>query len=301
MHTSGSFLDSVIEYARFILEEPAGDTQYSDAFVARQIIPSTYDEVMNSIALGQENPILFRYTISLAASTEYYVLPPCVRQVWRLGKIDTNGAVTHDWYPRGEFSPLGRGWSIEANTLAFSPIPSQAEDWTLWYVPSCDFMCHKGSGTVVGTARDTIDLAASPSLGILDQRPNAYAGAVLRVIHSGAPWQERVISSYDVATRRAVVRVPFATTGYPAAAAAITYEIAPIAHLSLWKAIACRTAFNLGVARNVSEKKLALIDAEYRRALKAIRDRLGNIQGRRNKGFDRMSYDSAAFTDPVPW
>lgn len=302
MHPSGSFLMTVIERARFLLEEPGGDTQYPDSFIARQVIPPEFATVMNSLALGQENPILFRMTISLVDGTEYYVLPPCVRQVWRLGKYDSEtGVITHDWYPRSDQSPMGKGWALEANTISFSPTPTSAEDWTLWYVPSSDYLCHQGSGTVSGSLRTSIVLASTPTLGILDQRPNAYVGAVLRVIHTGAPWQERVITSYDVATRTATVNIPFDSTGYPAAAAAITYEIAPIAWQSLWATIALRVAFQLGVARNVSEKKLGLLDGLFNRSLKSIRDHLGNLQGRRPKSFNNQTYDNRDFTSPTPW
>lgn len=302
MHPTGSFLLSVIERARFLIEDTASDTQYNDQFLARQVIPQVYEEIMSLLKLNAENPILFRYSVPLVAGTEYYILPPAIQQIWRLGKLDaTTGVITNDWFPRGESSPMARGWSIEGNMLAFSPIPTEAETWTLWYVPSCDFMCHKGTGVITGTDRDTITLAAAPDLGILDQRPNAYAGAVLRVIHSGVPWQERVIASYDVSTREAVVRIPFDTTNWPGDGEDITYEIAPIAWTSLWNAISLRIAFNIGVARNMSEKKLGLLDGDYRRAIKSIRDKLGSMMGRRTKGFDNQTYDNRDFTFPSPW
>lgn len=285
----------------------ATDTQYNDAFVARQVIPQVYEEVMGLLKLNSENPILFRFSVDLVIGTEYYILPPAIQQIWRLGKIDaTTGTTTNDWFPRDEFSPLGRGWSIEANMLSFSPPPTMAETWTLWYIPSCDFMCHKGTGaySLSDTGDDdrtTITLAAAPDLGLLDQRPNAYAGAVLRIIQSGVPWQERVIDSYDVANRRAHVRIPFDSTNWVDVDDPVTYEIAPIAWTSLWNAISLRVAFNLGVARNLSEKKLGLIDGEYRRAVKAIRDKLGNIMGRRTKGFANQTYDNIDFSSPQPW
>ncbi len=295
MHTSGSALLTIIERARYLLEEPAGDTQYSDAFIARQIIPAEYTNVMNSIQLGQENPIVHTVTIPIVEGTSYYQLPPCIRQIWRLGKIDDEGHITHDWFPRGDGSPIGKGWAIEGNMLSFRPIPQNDEDWILWFIPSVDYCPHKGDGTVIGSARTTIQLDTSPSIGIMDQRPNAYVGAVLRIINSGTPWQERIIDTHDVSTNRVTVKIPFDSTNYPSAATSITYEIAPIGWQGLWNAIAIKVAFQMGVARNVSEKKLSLLDGQYRWAIKAIRDQLGNMQGRRTKGFDAMTFDSIDF------
>jgi hypothetical protein len=308
MHPDYTFLSTVIERARYLAEDPTADTQYSDAFLARQVIPAEYATVMNTVQLGMENPIVMRYSVDLADGTEYYTLPPSIRQIWRVGKIDDNGAVTHDWYPRGEQSPMGKGWAIEGNMLTFNPIPSSAETWTIWAVPSADFMCHKGSGTLTNISTTTselghtVALASAPTLGLLDRRPNAYAGAVLRLVDDNMPIQERVIQSYNVSTRVATVRTPFESTGVVAlGTATVKYEVAPYYWQGLWNAIAIRTAFQIGVARNLSEKKMGMLDGLYRHAIKTTRDQLGNMMGRRTKGFNMMTLDNVDFVQPSSW
>lgn len=299
MHSNGSFLYTVIEKARFLLEEPSADTILDD-FIARQVIPDAYEEVLNAVRLSQENPWLMRFTFSTVADTRYYPIPPGVEQVVQLVSLDDDsGDPATDWRPRHNLHPYGPGWRLEGNLIVFEPVPTEVEDWTLLFIPSGDVMLHYGSGTVVGSARTTIQLAAAPTLGLLDQRPNAYVGQVLRVLHSGCPWGEQVIESYDVATRQATVRLPFASTGYPAAGNAITYEIAPLGWRSLWTSVAHRATITVGTMRSKSEHQMNLYHALYNMSLKTVRDKLGNYLGRVCKSREIRTIDNDDFVNPI--
>lgn len=295
--TSGSCILEVIDRARAILESPVNEAQFSDQLLVERVIPAELTKLWNSIALSNQNPPLVRFTLSVTAGTEHVVLPPNIRQIWRVGKINaTTGHLEDDWLPAGEFHPWGPGWSIQQNMLSFRPFPTITETWVLWYVPSWDMKPHKGSGTVVGSARTSITLAATPTLGITDLRPHSYVGSVIRLVdNAGIPWDERVINTFNVSDRTATWTVPFASTNYPAAAASINYEIAPIGYQAVWDALAMRLAIWLGVSRNISEKKKAYLHAQLQDAVKAARDVYSNLNLRRQWAVDWRSYDNTEY------
>lgn len=295
--TSGSALLEIIDNARALLEQPVSEAQISNQLLIERRITAEWSKLWTAIRMSMQNPPLIRFTLSVTANTEHVLLPPNVGQIWRVGKISaTSGELEDDWEPRGEFHPWGPGWSIQQNMLSFRPFPRLTETWVLWYIPSYDMKLHKGTGVVQGTARTSIALAATPTLGICDLRPNAYVGAVIRLVdNAGIPWDERVINTFDAATRIATWQVPFASTNYPAAAANINYEIAPIGYQAIWDALSQRLAIWMGVTRNISEKRKAFLEAEYQRSIKAARDVFSNLNMRKQFAIDWRHYDNSEY------
>lgn len=307
MHPSGSFIDTVLERARALAEEPTADSQYDDNFLVRQVVGPEFSNVMGLVSLGAENPFVMRLQVDVRAGTQYYELPPAVRQVWRLARRIDGDKLVSDFFPRGWAHPLGMGWNLEGRMLSFDPVPTRDETWYVWYIPSVDFTLHKGTGTVQESSanpplwprRTRIKLAASPSVGVLDRRNNAYVGAVLRIIQPGITWQERLIVAHDASAGKLTVdvRIPFEEANWPGHGGSVNYEIAPVGWQALWDAVAIRTAIRIGTMRNQSEKKLALLEGQFARSIKAIRDQLGNFQGRRGKGFDPNTPDNPDYID----
>lgn len=293
MDSTGSFIRSVIEQIRYLLDNVIADAKYDDAFLARTVIPSAIANVMGEVRMNQDDLIVIRSSISVVAGTENYLLPPCVGEVWRLGKLDSYGNLTHDWRPNDERHPDGPGWSLQANMISFRPIPQTTETWTLWWTPSADATCHVGTGEVVSTT--VIELAETPTLGILDRRHNAYVGAVIRILESDRVLQERVITSYSTNTRLATVDVPF--TSLPTAGQEVDYEIAPIFYRPMLDAVALKAAMVIGVPRDISEKQMMYLDKNYSAAMKALSDHLTNKQLRTGKGIDWKTLDNQEFTN----
>jgi len=105
-------------------------------------------------------------------------------------------------------------------------------------LPTGDVRLHCGEAGAIdnttSTESCTVVLEATPTThGVLDNRPNAYAGSVFRVLSASTNnyVQERIISAYDVATRTATLRPAFTTALLPGGAT-VAYEIAPL----LWQA-----------------------------------------------------------------
>lgn len=293
MHSSGAFLNSVLERARSLIEEPVVESQYNDSFLARQVIPPEYAIVLGALSLGMDNPIVMRLTVTITSGTAYWRLPPCVRQVWRLALVPVSGSpnLIKDFWPRGEDHPFGPGWRIEGREIVFDPPVTSDQTWSVWFVPSADVIPHVGTGTIQASGSEVV-LSAAPSLGILDRRDQAYMGCTIRVLGT-TTHEERVIQEYNPTTRVATLRS--ALTANTSGTA--TYEVAPLGWAALWDAVAIRTAIRLGAMRNASEKKLAVLEGLYNRALKAARDQLGNMQGRRTKGFERRSMDHPDYVE----
>lgn len=319
MHTSGSYLYTIVNQARFYLDEVTVDAKYPDAFIVNNLLYPVMSDVLARLNLNQDNPIVVRHPIPLVTNQENYLLPPTCQEIWRLAFMDESGNVLREWFPRGQYNPSGPGWSIEGNELAVRPFPTTAETISVWYVPTASVLCHYGTGYLHG---DELVLDDTPTLGMLDKRPNAYAGQVLRVL--GHTWQERIILEHEAKQRRVTVRVPFeeefeqtssqstGSTGGtfsgsstssgafttsnwsssdPGYAHTVTYEIAPVYIAALWEAVSCGVAVKLAVARGMKQDKISMLEREYRKAMKTIMDNLANLQMRAPKGIDRNTVD----------
>lgn len=293
-----SVIDNIIERLRLTLEEAKAD-KYPDSYVLRQVVQSAYSTVWSDLNMGREDPVCLRYAIDVQANTKFIVLPPMVQEVWRMATLTDDGMIEKEWWPQGQNHPCGPGWFLESNMLGFRPYPQGIETWSIWYVPSGDCYLHKGTATA--GAEETVDgvtgiweftLGATPSLGILDRRDSAYAGAAFRTLDDDLPLIERASESYDPRTRLLRLRYPIATADTNGAGEDIDYEIAPIGATAMIDAIAARAAKSLGVARNVDQKKMLYLDHEYLRHKKTLNDRYGNLNIKKGKHQERYTREN---------
>lgn len=324
LHSSQSFLTTICEQVRFYLDDITVDAKFSNGFLVQNVIYPVTADILARLNLNQDNPILIRHTIALVADQEYYQLPPTVQEVWRVATTDSTGQVISEAYPRGVMHPNGPGWALEGNTLCIRPFPAGAESIQLWYVPNQDVMFHAGTGYLQG---DEFVLGATPTLGLIDRRHNAYVGAMLRLIPSTGLIQERIIRGYDAVNRIVYLRAPFypelipednssdgtlsAWSGSSTSSGGFTtsiwtsnssvgytqttlYEIAPPYIAALWEAIAIGCALKLGLARNMRTEKFGLLEREYKKAMKTIMDNLANMQMRTGKSYQKDTVDNPA-------
>ena len=283
-------LKTMLEKIRSNINLPTVD-RYSDDTLTRFHLMPAYVEVLDRIRMSSSNPIILRHRFTTVIDQEHYILPPCVAEVWRLAQIDEHGNITEEFTPRGQWHPNGPGWMLQENMLSFRPFSSSETTWDLWYVPSFDATIHFAiDGKVIGDTKKIIELSASPELGHLDQRINAYAGAMLRKVHVGEPHEERVIAAYDQSSREATVHVAFDVMG--SNDSLVTYEIAPVGTRALGEAIAAVASLHMGVSVNVTQKKIMMLELLERRAIKAARDKIGNLMGRHAKYFESDTIDA---------
>lgn len=292
MNSNGSFLSTLIERIRGYVDAEESD-KYNDAYIIRHLIQPSMADVLSRLNHNTDNPVLLRYSITLVQSQQFYQLPPCIQEVWRLAVINSDGVVTQESVPRDYFHPRGPGWEIQGNLLSIFPYPPTGNTLDLVYTSNGDVMCAYTTGTLAADLKTiTGVLTPTPTLGEVDRRPNAYAGQMFRTLPSSATAtrEERVIESWDpsAAVGTLVLRRPlsYATAG------AITFEVAPMALEALWEAVAARTAMKLGVYRNVSAPKMQGFKEEYLSSMKTIHDNLANFQARTGKQFHKGTVDN---------
>ena len=301
MHATNSFLLTVIERVRGYLDEPS--SKYSDDFLVRNCIMPEMVNVLSRLSLTFDNPVVVRTTINLTTDTEYYQLPPNVGEVFRLVEMDSNNRVNREYLPFSEFHPDGPNWQLQGNLLAARPLPESTKTLTLFYIPNGDFLPHynPGNGQLSSDRKTlTLCLPTQVKVGAIDRRPNAYVGATLRLLKNTAGnstvVEERIIDSHtlsatDAGDDQVTVRVPFDTSAY-GSKTDIHYEIVPQGFQSLMQCISSAAAINLGVMKDVTNKKMQYLHVEYRKALKTIGDNLSYMQMRKGKSFQKYTVDN---------
>lgn len=237
MATSDGFISRTLARIRTFTDEPATSAKYTDAKLL-DLIENQWAAILGEFNRVSQHPTVIRHNVTFGETSRTYVLPPTVGSVLRLAKISTTtNSMEWEVIPLSRNSPTGPGVTMEGNILRLEP-DWEGDDVTFQvdYIPTGDVRLHDGTAgtitndTTAGTC--TLVLAASPTTGVLDNRPNAYAGSVLRILSASTNnyVQERIISAYDVTTRTATLRPHFDATLLPGGAT-VTYEIAPI----LWQ------------------------------------------------------------------
>lgn len=296
MHSTNSYLYTLLERIRAYLDEPSVDAKYDNEYIVRHVICPAQVDVMSRLALTSGSPVILLFDITIVDDQDYYVLPPCVQQVLRFVLSTDDQVPIFDAMPRSIFHRNGSGWAIEgtpgAMILRVSGGNPNDFDGTVWYTSNGDVLPHYGTGTLADSSgTDRVTLTASPTLGVLDRRENAYAGQVLRILPSSpGPVEERQISRsyYSGGSWYAEVRNPFTTT----ADGSVTYEIAPAGSQALYEAVATASALKLGVGRKISQVHRESIQYQHRVAMKTIGDLLTNVQGRLPHFIDKNTVDN---------
>lgn len=298
MHSSGSVIYTILERIRAFTDDTDVDAKYTDDYLTRHVIGPSITEIWSRVNQTCDNRIVLRMSIAITANTEYYVLPPIIQEVSRICKLNDGGSILWDWIPQTEMHPIGPGWAIESNTLVLRPFPVVDETLTFWFTPSFSVPVHYATDGACNstTSATTFTLSSAPALGMLDKRENCYTGMILRFLGSGSVWQERVIVSYDTATRVATLRNPITNAG---ALTGLTYEIAPPMHYGMIEAVAASGAMTVGIMRKSSESQNQKLTVKLQQAIKTIRDNYSNLQLRTGKGFARNTIDNPNYDEPL--
>ena len=289
MHPSGSHIKSAVEEVRQLLNEATFDAKYDDSYLVRGPIMAAFRDLVSKANSVNSSPTFVRYQLSLVEGQEFYLLPPCIQQVYKIEKRDDSGFLTWDWKPRCDFNPRGPGWALEGSTLRVYPFPTEDDTCDIWYVPSgCGNMHYADNGTVLDTIKPSLFyLSAAPSLGLLGLSENEYAGWTLRVLDTGIH-AERIITGYDPNRRECILRnpLPFLT------GTTLKYEVIPQGMGPFWPAAASWAAIRSGVGRKISQSQMANLVMQHRGDLKTLRDTLAAYQGRVTNHMERDTMDN---------
>lgn len=281
MHSSGSIIKTYCEKVRHYLDDPDLDAKYDDNYLVRFFLSSAMTDVISRVSMMSDAPISVHLNLLVAAGTKYYVLPPGIKQVLRVGTVDSaTGTFIDDFKPRNEFSIYGPGWSLEGNTITFNPPPAAAKTYTLVYIPSGDISCHYHSAAA-GTlnANGTFTMVVSPTIGSLDKRDQSYVGAYLRILGASLV-DELIINTHDAASRVVSMRN---VSKHPVGS--YSYEVVPFLLEPMLDAIALSASMRAGVGRKITAGHQQGLLIAYRQAIKTAYDTIGNMNARAGKSF----------------
>jgi hypothetical protein len=308
MHATRSFIKTVIERIRGYLDDSEFDAKYTDQFLVQHVMMPSLVDVWSRCSLSADNPVLLSYDITFVDDQECYVIPPCVGEVHEIvqytgltGSQPSNGVPTDDLYPRHEQSVGGPIWNIQGNMLCFRPWPQYTtantnKTWTVRYTTNGDMLPHYCSSTNMGTLDSTktiFTFNSTPDLGLVDYRPNAYAGQTIRLLSEtggGSGFgitEERVITSYNPSNRQATLARPFTV-----ALGSYAYEVCPPQSQGMVEAVALSSSLKLGAWRKISQAQNQLLTQQYRSAIKTIGDNLANMNLRTGKGYAKDTRDN---------
>ena len=278
--SSTKSLERLIALVRMYADEPTVDAKYADADLIL-MLEAAFQQVLFDINTCNDSPIVVRHNITLASGSELFVLPPNVEQVLQIAKIDTVTGLPEWWIRPGSKYGMCPIVQIEGRTLRLAP-KWNGEDCTVQikFVPTGEVRLHYGTAQTATST--TVRLAATPTLGSLDTRENAYVGSLLRIVSATTNGyvQERPISAYSRATLDATLESPL--TGVPAGGD-VVYEIVPTYGRLIESVVACYVARELlAIAGNA--KKVQLLTQAYlekRRVARQQLARTNNIMGDR--------------------
>ena len=151
MDATGGFIQTVIDRTRAYLDDPSLDAKYDDNFLVKNVISPMFASIASRINNSTSNPISVWIPFPLTESTEYYALPPCVGEVWRLAIRNSDNYVSREAMPRTEWHYRGPNWKVEGNMIVFSPKPDMNyPDIQLQFMHSGEIMPFRTNATLVG-------------------------------------------------------------------------------------------------------------------------------------------------------
>lgn len=275
MHSSGSGIRTIVERVRFYLDEPELNAKYTDDYVVRHLIGPAHADVFARINLTSQTRFFLQYDFACSGAGDY-PLPPCINSVMSLQVIDELGGTPNsEITPRSLYHAEGPAWLIKGNPGAYvlgfyGSSPDSDQFLRINYTSNGDVQMHLGTGTLSHhTTYSKVALAATPTMGLVDRRTNAYAGQYLRIIPTTGPVEEVPISSSYFSSGTWYVET---TRLLSTTAGSVTYEIVPAAFTSMWDAISCWAAMRLGIPRSKSAQKAAELRTAYLASIKTCFD-----------------------------
>ena len=151
MDATGGFIQTVIDRTRAYLDDPSLDAKYDDNFLVKHVISPMFASIASRINNSTSNPISVWIPFPLTESTEYYSLPPCVGEVWRMAIRNDDNYVSREAMPRTEWHYRGPNWKVEGNMIVFSPKPDMDyPEIELQFMHSGEVMPFRTSATLLG-------------------------------------------------------------------------------------------------------------------------------------------------------
>lgn len=291
-----TYLASIMRRIREWSQEALSDSQWPNDRLWPMVVEA-WAELMDDVNGVGDNPIVIDFDFAVTTAQARYQLPGNMGQFLLLGRRETSSATLSEAViPRSRLHPLRAGVSFEGPTLKFEPFPPLDETLTIRYIPSGYCSVHSGyiAGSSAGTTASVLNLDQNPDEGYFDRVPNAYVGAVIRVLYpeeieapfawSIFPVQERIITAVDATIAQATLDRDLDFNPETDGLGSMRYEVVPFLGGMCQGAIVWKTLSAIAKLRkDATGAKLSA--HEYSVKMRAIRSWASGINARSGHSF----------------
>lgn len=336
------YIANALQWVRLLADDAKGvSSRYSNTQLVDLLMRSVDQVTTDIYASGDSIPKAY-LTLSISAGQVDYMLPPNIGEIHRMAKINPDtGLPEWEIYPENPLHPIGPGIVFHGLTsFKLIPTPLIDTEMQITYTPNGQLRCHQNATPLYSGNGDTGTVQITSSqfklnprstswgLGLVDRRPNAYLGQVLRILGTSNdivpptsaiasaqffPIQERRIESIDYYNGLLAVPAPtfdsgITWTGFQSsdkvnegalpneARTYFVYEVVPDVDPALLHLAAIDVARTLQVILKNSQA-VALIQDEYNKKKRAAQLRWANMEARMGNRFETLTVDR----DPYDW
>lgn len=290
------FISRIINLTRKLTDDPALNAKWTNGDIIA-LCRKSWAQLWIDLNMSADNPVTVRHDITVNITGQDYWLPPTVGEILRFSRIEaTSDMPTWEVVPKSRYNPFGPGFQIEGNLIRFTPIWGFGDTLRLEYIPSGDVFPHEGTGSVVPEDDDHVagqwfTLSSPPAAGVLDERPNAMAGYLIRFF-TDASILEHVIDSHDQPTNRVKLRIP--TSPALPEGSAIEYEVVPVFG-SLFEFVIAIMISRTILAGEANAERRKELTSEYAEAIRGLQLHLTHMQNRRTDAMQGDHVDNKRF------
>lgn len=278
-----SFLSETITNIRENTDEPADSAKFTDARLV-SLISRAFGHVFTDINRISKHKTVVRYDLSILPNVSIYALPPTMKRIVDIQRVDSSGNIVQRYEPSSSLNPAWPGFAFEGSNLVFMNGYTPTESYTLriMYNPTGFVDLCTGAVTTItnGTTSASVVVNGSPTTGTLDLRENAYAGHVFRMLTCGGTGAgmviDRIITAYDPQTQTFTVSPAYASGAVPATPA--TYEIVPLAFDEMAEVVGLYVSRSI-IQLSGDHKRYSLTNLAYKQAIRDIRLDLAHYDG----------------------
>jgi len=294
MSVTESYIKQTLDAVRLHIDEASTNGKYSDSTLLKNILGPSLQDVMHRVHNSSQLPVVNVYDFTIPSGEKHVTLPPCIGQVWRTVLLDANEEETFEVYNRHDLAVGGFNVRFEGNSFHVQQAMSQDQDVRIYYTHTGKVGWHYGGSAALGTAATANDVstftcAATPTIGAVDRRLNAYGGQMLRTFPTVGTIEERVIdtSVYTLSSWQLNLRDAFDVVD-----STVAYEIVPPGPPAMWDAVAYSACIRLGTTRSMTQKQMMYFHDLYKGARKTLLEQVGNYDGRQGKHFVNDTKDT---------
>lgn len=307
---TNTYLYDTLERVRAFLDDPTLEAKYDDDWILKHVYQPAQVDVLSRINLNNPNPLYLYYEFETTATGRRYTLPPDIRKIYKVVRVNDAGRVLDEYFPKDLFSWSQMGWRINGPVLEWLYDPGQAFTIQIWYTSNGDFnpVQFRSDPGPDSASDPRVELLASGDTriwlptdrigGRWDRREGAYNGARLSIQLQSTifPQNAYVVKDYQYSTSDARWYLDVYGVIDPKSSSWIeqewTGELTQFGVEHLQDAIACRMAIRMGTIARLSDKDKRGLLMEFRQVMKTVGDQVINMQARTGNYFNRDTVDS---------